>query len=95
MALAKDKNKKQNQNTENGLVITVYMESSRTRSSNKLSNKDHTKKTKPQVESRTTRGYDRKAQLLEYSRYLRKIDASQNVDPQSQPKTKASFLFFF
>ncbi|KAL5078651.1 hypothetical protein RYX36_007072 [Vicia faba] len=88
MALAKDKKKKQNQNTENGVVITLYVESSRTRSSNK----DHTKKTKPKVESKTTRGYDRKAQLFEYSRYLRKIEASQNVQTQSQPKIKQNFV---
>lgn len=95
MALTKDKKKKQNQNTDNGVVITVYVESSRTRSSNKLSNQDHTEKIKPKFESKATFGYDRKAHLLEYSRYLRKIDASQNVEAQSQPKIKASFLFLF
>ncbi|AES97808.1 hypothetical protein MtrunA17_Chr5g0424641 [Medicago truncatula] len=63
MALVGEKKKKKHgQYTENGMVITVYVESSRARSSNKSS-----KKTKPQYESKTRRGCDRKAQLLAYS----------------------------
>ncbi|CAJ2648507.1 unnamed protein product [Trifolium pratense] len=78
-----EKNKQQSQNTENGVVITVYVESSRTRSSYKLSKKDPTKKIKPQNESKT-RGFDRKAELLAYSRHLRTIEASQKVQVESQ-----------
>jgi aspartate carbamoyltransferase catalytic subunit len=93
MAMAAEKNKKHSQNTENGVVITVYVESSRTRSSYKLSKKDLTKKTKPQNESKKTHGFDRKAELLAYSRHLRTIEASQKVHVQSQPRIKASSLF--
>lgn len=88
MAMAAEKNKKHSQNTENGVVITVYVESSRTRSSYKLSKKDLTKKTKPQNESKKTCGFDRKAELLAYSRHLRTIEASQKVHVQSQPRIK-------
>jgi aspartate carbamoyltransferase catalytic subunit len=91
MAMAAEKNKKHSQNTENGVVITVYVESSRTRSSYKLSKKDLAKKTKPQNESKKTHGFDRKAELLAYSRHLRTIEASQKVQVQSQPRIKASF----
>ncbi|RHN55998.1 hypothetical protein MtrunA17_Chr5g0424561 [Medicago truncatula] len=58
----KKKKKKHGQYPEYGVVITVYVESSRARSSNKSS-----KKTKPQYESKTRRGCDRKVQLLAYS----------------------------
>jgi len=89
MALVGEKKKKKHgQNIENGVMITVYVESSRSRSSNKSS-----KKTKPQRESKTRRGCDRKAQLLAYSRHLRNMEASQNVQVQTQPKFKANSLF--
>ncbi|CAL0327396.1 unnamed protein product [Lupinus luteus] len=71
----------------NGVVITVYVESMKTRS------EDPTKKTKAHPHFNITRdsvthGYDRRAQLLEYSRKLRN-QGSENVPlPTNQSHTK-------
>ncbi|KAJ1439201.1 hypothetical protein SESBI_02572 [Sesbania bispinosa] len=89
------------QNRTNGVVITVYVESSRTRSS-KLSEGPMNQTTKPYPPFKTlqtagTHGYDRRAQLLAYSKQLRN-EGSKKVQVQlphneSRPKTKASSLF--
>lgn len=86
----------------NGVVITSYVESPRTRSIKPSD--DPTKKTKPHPRfriSQTARsqGYDHRAQLLSYSRQLRENARShKNVQvqfPQNQsnPKGQASSLF--
>ncbi|WVY91006.1 hypothetical protein V8G54_036520 [Vigna mungo] len=89
----------------NGVVITVYVESPRTRSIKP--SEDPTKKTKPHppfrkpqtTGSQSSLGYDRRAHLLAYSRQLRQNALSQkNVQVQlphnhSRPRSKASSLF--
>lgn len=86
---------------KNGVVITVYVESPRT-CSNKPS-EGPAKKTKPHPRFRMpqttgTQGYDRRAQLLAYSRQLRENAMPQkNVHfqlphNQSRPKRKVSSL---
>ncbi|XP_029130487.1 uncharacterized protein LOC114916938 [Cajanus cajan] len=87
----------------NGVVITVYVESSRTRSIKPL--EDSTKKTKPHPRFRRpqtttgTQGYDRRAQLLAYSRQLREnaIRSQKNYQVQlprnhSRPRSKNRLL---
>ncbi|CAJ1971826.1 unnamed protein product [Sphenostylis stenocarpa] len=100
---------KQSMNMQNkstvtkGVVITVYVESTRTRSIKP--SEDPKKKTKshyrmPQTTgSQSSQGYDRRAQLLAYSRQLRETAESQkNVKVrlphnQSRPRSKASSRF--
>ncbi|KAL2317755.1 hypothetical protein Fmac_031631 [Flemingia macrophylla] len=83
----------------NGVVITVYIESPKTRLIKP--SEDPTKKTKPHPrfrmpQSKGTQGYDRRAQLLAYSRQLRENVGSQINDQvqlahnQSRPRTKAT-----
>jgi len=99
--------KMQNKSTiTNGVVITVYAESPRTRSIKP--SEDPTKKTKPHPRFRkpqttgsqsSSLGYDRRAHLLAYSRQLREnAQFQKNVQVQSphnhsRPRSKASSLF--
>ncbi|KOM27774.1 hypothetical protein LR48_Vigan462s002700 [Vigna angularis] len=98
--------KMENRSTiSNGVVITVYVESPRTRSIKP--SEAPTKKTKPQppfrkpqtTGSQSSLRYDRRAHLLAYSRQLREHAHSQkNVQVQlphnhSRPRSKASSLF--
>ncbi|XP_054797775.1 uncharacterized protein LOC129302899 [Prosopis cineraria] len=86
----------------NGVMITVYVESSTTRS-RKLS--DPAKKSMPQTRIKTSRtsqsqGYDRRALLLAYSRQLRNIGSeSQDVQgptkQQSRHKSKEEICSWF
>ena len=88
--------KKQN---DHGVVITVYVESSTSRS--KKQSDQTTKKTQPQTHFRrpgtaATQGYDRRAQLLAYSRQLRHAAPGDALDEfsskSSEPKAKVSSL---
>jgi len=108
--LSASKNK-QSANMENrsfiskGVVITVYVESPRTRSIKpsedpRNKTKPHPSFRKPQItRSQSSLGYDRRAHLLAYSRKLRENAQSQkNVQVQlphnhSRPRSKASSLF--
>jgi hypothetical protein len=93
MAASSPKEKK-NTNVNNGVIIRVYVESVKTRS---------TKKPKPcenlRNEETMRYEYDRRATLLARSRYLRK-SASEKVPTkvalpivQSSPKIKSKVIF--
>lgn len=73
-----------------GVIITVYVESPKLQNnnSNKTSiiphNNINPNATLPQTHN--SKGYDRRAQLLAYSRHLRNVDSSLSQSPE--PKSK-------
>ncbi|MED6137356.1 hypothetical protein PIB30_064316 [Stylosanthes scabra] len=97
----------QNTSTKFGVVITIYVESQRSRStklSKDLNNNNNNKKTKAQPlfkvpHDARKKGYDRRAQILAYSRQLRNQKKNDKVDQENDNEkvkiklsSKASFL---
>lgn len=82
----------------NGVVIRVYTESVKTRSTKLSTTKPHTQfNLSREIASESgTKGYDRRALLLDYSRNLRN-SASENVPMEPPPKVSSmvSFSLFF